>query len=223
MDTDFLMNNLIYPGWTARVAQGIIDREIKTKYNVMASVKTAAKFTLFDLLRKSGCVEISLGMESTNPKVISSIGKHFSLDELRTAVDKIYSAGIYPSLYVLFGHPDESTEGLDEQYEFLRNLKWCRLRPGFVIPYPGTPLYRRVEEEELWLDGYRNRFELMNGDNPVIRTSVDPERLVSERKRVLQLYFSEEYGQRFRKIAGTDNESLRANNDFKDWLKSMVC
>jgi len=219
MDSDFLMNDH-YNSWTTTIAEGILDRGIQIKYHVMSNIRSPIKFDNLDLLKESGCVEISLGMESSDSNVIRAMGKHFDRDEIDIAVNKVYNAGIFPSLYVLFGHPEESEEGLEEQYNFLKGINWCRLRSGFVIPYPGTALYRRVEQDNLWLNGYRNHFELMTGDRPVIRTSVNPERLVYERKRLLRLYFSDEYSRRFRKVA--DESDIRANKEFLRWLEPMV-
>ncbi len=94
-------------------------------------------------LAESGCVYLSLGLESLNQRVIDLMGKRTTVKQNYKAVENCIKAGINPGLNLIWGCPGDTIETLWEQVEFINKMNTgteCRtIRP--VTPYPGSALY----------------------------------------------------------------------------------
>lgn len=217
-DDDFLVN----ASWAQEIAQGIIKRYIDVKYYVMASVRSAAKFNSYDLLRESGCAEITLGVETTKQSILDSIGKGYELSILPYVANEISSHGIHFGLYFMMGYPEQTYEDLVSDFNFVKELPFSRIRPVFITPFPGTRFYSEVEEKNLWLDGYRNNWPMLNCDRPVVKSKATPEQLVEMRKKVVGLYLEEDYRRRMLDFIGNDAFSLKAFEEFQDNVSTFL-
>lgn len=95
------------------------------------------------VLAESGCVYLSLGMESLNQKVLDLMGKKTTVEQNLRAVENCVASGIDPGLNLIWGCPGDTVETLWQQVEFINKMSSgseCRtIRP--VTPYPGSPLY----------------------------------------------------------------------------------
>ncbi len=211
-DDDFLVN----ASWVQEIAQGIIRIGLDVKYYVMASVRSAAKFNSYDLLRRSGCAEITLGVETTKQSLLDSIGKGYELSTLPYVANEISSHGIHFGLYFMMGYPEQTYRDLVEDYNFVKELPFSRIRPVFIVPFPGTRFYSEVEEKNLWLNGYKNNWPMLNCDRPVIKSKATPEQLVEMRKKVMGLYLGEDYRLRMLDFIENDPLSLKAFEEFQD-------
>ncbi len=217
-DDDFLINS----SHAKAIAQGIIERNVKVAYQVMASVRSASKFNSYDLLKRSGCVEVTVGMETTSQNILDSIGKGYELQMLLPVANEITSHRIHLGLYYMLGFTEQAKEQLDHDYEFIKKIPFSRIRAVFVTPYPGTKLYWEVENNNLWLDGYRNNWPMMTNDQPVIKSKATPDELVQARKKVLSLYFSEAYVSRMKLMYEGNPASEKAFAEFNSFMKEVL-
>ena len=217
-DDDFLINE----DWCKSIAKEIIRKNIEIKYHVMGSVHSASKFSNYELLKKSGCCEITLGMETTNQRILDSIGKKYKISMLPPVANEITGHGIHLGLYYMLGYPEQTSEDLTHDLEFIKTIPFSRIRAVFLTPYPGTKLYEDIEKKNLWLDGYRNNWPMFTNDKPVIRTKATPEELVEARKDVLRLYFSEEYEERMHAMRNGDIKSKQAFEEFQSFLRAVI-
>ncbi len=217
-DNDFLINR----DWTKKLAEEIIDRNIRTNLHVMATVRSSSRFDNYKLLRNAGVREITIGMETTNQKLIDSMGKKYTISELPYIANKITSHGIHLGLYYMLGYPEQTQEDLEHDFNFIKKIPFSRIRAVFATPYPGTALYQRVERENLWLDGYRNDWSALTNDQPVIKIPVTPEKLIEARKRVLRLYFTDEYKQRMQAMCDGDTKSKQAFKEFQNFIQEVI-
>jgi radical SAM superfamily enzyme YgiQ (UPF0313 family) len=98
---------------------------------------------------KAGFFQILVGIESTNPKVLSKMNKGQNIDTL--SLDEkiliLQKAGIEVNCSFIFGNDDDTESVFDDLYEFTQ-------KNGIVIPQisplginPGTRLYERLNSE----------------------------------------------------------------------------
>jgi radical SAM superfamily enzyme YgiQ (UPF0313 family) len=106
---------IIYPKW--------IDRE------------------LVELMAQVGCREISLGFESGSGRMLRSLNKQFTPEEVRTISRMFADAGIFRRGFLLLGGPGETKDSVDESLAFSDslNLDALKITVGLRI-YPETPL-----------------------------------------------------------------------------------
>jgi radical SAM superfamily enzyme YgiQ (UPF0313 family) len=103
-----------------------------------------------DWLKKSGCHTIYIGAESGSQKILNRIKKGIRLEQIVSAVKRAKSVGLEVVLSFILGIPGETKEDISSTIDFA-----CKLDPDlaqFTIctPYPGTPMYEEVMENN-WL------------------------------------------------------------------------
>jgi len=213
-DDDFLVNG----NWVQKISEELVRRKVDVKYHVMASVRSSLRFNNYELLKRSGCAEITVGMETANPEILCEIGKGYELSMLPSVANEITGHGIHFGLYYMMGYPQQTEEELVKDYEFICTLPFSRIRASFITPFPGTRFFSEVESNDLWIDGYRNNWSLLTCDRPVVKSGVTPEKLVEARDKVIQLYLQAEYKNRMLGFIGDDSQSVKAFTEFQEYV-----
>lgn len=125
----------------------------------------ALKNCNYDILEKSGCKHLYIGIESGSDHILRSIKKGISLSETRDVVRDISRTGIVPHYNFMTGFPEELPEDLEATLAFIDEI--LEIDPRAYIsslhiatPYPGTP-YLFSAQEYGWkppgsLEGWAN-------------------------------------------------------------------
>ena len=100
---------------------------------------------LLPRLRKLGCFQIMLGIESAAPCVLDSYHKRFNLRRSEEAIRLIRDQGIMAMTNIMFGDWNDDAETLEASYRLVRRVSDF-LIVTITTPFPGTPYYRRMEE-----------------------------------------------------------------------------
>lgn len=95
---------------------------------------------LAELMFRSGCHSVMLGVESGDPKVFAGIHKGETLEEVSKGITTFKRAGIQVGGYFLIGLPGDC---MQSQYRSVDFVKKHGILAHFnmLIPYPGTPLW----------------------------------------------------------------------------------
>jgi anaerobic magnesium-protoporphyrin IX monomethyl ester cyclase len=105
----------------------------------------------YKLLRRAGCVEVQLGLESADPSVLRNMNKKADPDTYRTVIKNLLKAGINCSCYFIFGFPGESEETAQRTRDFIQSIE-CLEVEGVMrwsfYPYLLVPLSPIFEEEQ---------------------------------------------------------------------------
>lgn len=104
-------------------------------------------------LKKSGCYELFIGIESGSPKILSSINKTKKIETIVGNLSKVFEAGINMKGYFIYGFPDETIEDMDMTYQLALKLKEIAEANGVIFrtsvfqyrPYHGTQIYHDLE------------------------------------------------------------------------------
>lgn len=96
---------------------------------------------LIQIMKKSGCWYISLGLESGNAEVLKKIRKNISLEQVRIVVNQLNDAGIHTKGFFMIGYPYDTKETIRDTIEFAKSLPLGSVQFSYTIPYPGTELY----------------------------------------------------------------------------------
>jgi anaerobic magnesium-protoporphyrin IX monomethyl ester cyclase len=98
-------------------------------------------------LKLAGCRFISYGCESGSNRVLATIRKGISTDDVLQAVDLTRKVGISHKVNFIIGHPTERYEDALETMRFARRLRSSFVGFNNLIPYPGTDAYRMIETD----------------------------------------------------------------------------
>jgi radical SAM superfamily enzyme YgiQ (UPF0313 family) len=120
---------------------------VMTFYKVLSNVMLQ--------LKKSGCHELFIGIESGSPKILSSINKTKNVDVIIANLTKVFEAGINIKGYFIYGFPGETKEDMEMTFQLASKLKKIADENGVNFrtsvfqyrPYHGTQIYHDLEEK----------------------------------------------------------------------------
>ncbi|MBL8291817.1 MAG: B12-binding domain-containing radical SAM protein [Bryobacterales bacterium] len=116
-------------------------------------------------MRRAGCTQIAVGVESGSPKILRQIGKGTTVSSIRNCIRWAKDAGIAVRAYFILGMPEETVADLELTEQFADELDVDEYGFTILCPYPGTQMYDpRVHEPLLshMTDEYSNDFWATN-------------------------------------------------------------
>lgn len=105
---------------------------------------------LADLMHKSGCQIVMLGVESADPNVMKGVNKGESLVAIEKGIRIFQQAGIDVGGYFIIGLPGDSLQSQKTSIEFAKRMG-ISAHFNMLIPYPGTELWGWAEENAHFL------------------------------------------------------------------------
>jgi len=137
---------------------------LKIRWVSQASINAAHDEEFLRLIKASGCQGLLIGFETLNPENLKRMRKSFNMMKggYEKALENLRRHEI--RLYVTFilGYDEDNGDTLRETLEFAQRHKFYIVAFNHLTPFPGTPLYSRLEKEgrllydRWWLDpGYR--------------------------------------------------------------------
>lgn len=125
------------------------NRVINEKIGIAWGCHTKANLVtedLIKLMKKAGCFNISLGVESGSETTLKYIKKEINLDDVRRASKILNKLNINWNAYFIVGFPEETEEEILQTWNFMKEIKPNRLFLSVFSPFPGTELYDKVEK-----------------------------------------------------------------------------
>jgi radical SAM superfamily enzyme YgiQ (UPF0313 family) len=101
---------------------------------------------LVEKMAQSGCVEVSLGMESGSDTILRKMNKQYRTADVTHASDLLKTSGIRRMGFLLLGSPGETRQTVLESLEFVDSLalEMVKVTIGIRI-YPDTELARHAK------------------------------------------------------------------------------
>jgi len=128
------------------IAEKLIESGLKIQYSVNDRLGNFDK-SLSELLRRSGCFEVRVGVEACDPKVQEFLNKKLDIDKGIEQLKIIKDAGMLLYLYFTPGVPGETRESLDMNARFISDVDADSVTAGPLWIMPGSPLYYRYKKE----------------------------------------------------------------------------
>lgn len=166
---------------------------LKIKWTSQASLAVANDDALLQAMKKSGCQVLLIGFESLDKKNLDQMNKswNYKLGERDGLVRKMHKAGIGIYATFVFGFDADAEETFEDTIRFAMKHKFFFAAFNHLLPFPGTPLYKRLKNpdrllyEKWWLkEGYRY------GDIPFRPLNMPPEKLKEQCAAVRRKFFS---------------------------------
>lgn len=144
---------------TSKHIQFAIDvfKPFSFQWRSMAHIQTFAKTTEAEMvdLRKSGCNELFIGVESGSPKILKSINKTHRVDQIENRLYQLLKAGIGIKAYFIYGFPNETEDDMQLTYMLAKKLYDYAIKVNTPFrtsvfqyrPYHGTAIYNALMEE----------------------------------------------------------------------------
>ncbi len=136
------------------------------------------------MMKEAGCVQVDIGVESGSPKVLKAIQKGETVEQIKKAFAVLHRVGISPMATFLVGCPEETMEDVEMTKLLLKEIKPSFAEFFYLIPYPGSELYRQAVEHNWIVDNsYEGRGMV---DRPVLKINFS----LDEQREIRRQYFN---------------------------------
>ena len=117
-------------------------------WSSQATIQAAQDEDLLEAAARSGCKQLFLGLESVSQSSMEEVSKRFNrVEEYARAIDRIHAYGIAVQAGIVFGFDHDSPAIFGDTLDFLEQSGVQNATFNILTPYPGTPLFRRLESQ----------------------------------------------------------------------------
>lgn len=123
---------------------------LKRKWAGQGTLSLAKNPELLKALKDSGCEVILIGFESLNEENLNQMNKSFNyaLGERDELVKRIHDAGIGIYATFVFGYDNDDEKTVEDALKFAQKHNFYTAAFNHLLPFPNTPLYNRLKEED---------------------------------------------------------------------------
>lgn len=128
----------------------LIKHKIQKRWiaNGTTNVLNKVNDDFLDLARKSGCVEWFVGFESVSQAALNGIKKtQNKVEDFKRMIKRVHSHGMSVQGGIIFGFDEDTPDIFDITLEKMHELEMDVVEINILTPYPGTPLFDRIEKE----------------------------------------------------------------------------
>ncbi len=130
-----------------RHVEGFCNEIIKRnrKYTWCAYSRVDTNPDILKLMYDTGCRMLEFGVETGSQKVLDSIKKGITVDEIRQGFDNAKRAGMKTKAFFMVGLPAEGPMELKESIELAKEINPHYLWLSIFLPLPGSEIYENIE------------------------------------------------------------------------------
>ncbi|MEM7397002.1 MAG: radical SAM protein, partial [Verrucomicrobiota bacterium] len=151
-------NTVSHPRWAKELYTAL--KPLKIRWVSQASITLTHDEELLRLMKESGCQGVLIGFESLNPDNLAGMNKKFNMTRggYEPALARLNKYGIRLYATFMFGYGHDDLASFPATIEFCIRHRIFMAAFNHLTPFPGTPLYQRLEEEgrlfydKWWLD-----------------------------------------------------------------------
>jgi radical SAM superfamily enzyme YgiQ (UPF0313 family) len=144
--------------------QRLLEECIQVQWMVMTRVSTL-EYMDAELLRRAGCLEVALGLESADAQILRNMNKKSDPTKYRPVIRKLLASGINCTCYFLFGFPGETDDTALGTREFIKSIEFPEL-DGLLswdlylfFLSPLSPIYEIQMREKYGLRGFLDQWK----------------------------------------------------------------
>jgi radical SAM superfamily enzyme YgiQ (UPF0313 family) len=124
----------------------------KVRWFTETDVSVAEDDELLGLMRDSGCAQVLIGFESPSRVALDGMEERTNwkakqLDRYARAIARIQDRGITVNGCFILGLEGTDTGSFDDVWNFVRASGLYEVQITIMTPFPGTPLYTRLQAE----------------------------------------------------------------------------
>jgi len=202
--------------WLERFCQGMIDRGYNRKVKLGCNMKFGAlDQDQYHLMKEAGFRYLLFGLESAKQETLDRLNKGIKVSDIAEGCKMVKRAGLEPHLTIMVGYPWETKEDVMATIELAKNLfnkgYADTLQATIVIPYPGTPLFRYCQENNLLSTQDWDDYDMRKA---VMKTALTDENIKEASQQLYKAFFTPRYV--FRRLT-----SIRNLNDLRFIIRGL--
>ena len=132
-------------------AVGKLDRPISYSVSTRFDVLSRMDDSLLQDLKKSGCRNMGIGLESGSDRILKVIGKNCTVQLIEEGLERLRVVGIYPSTAIMVGQYTETIDDVKASLSLMQrtaqNNPYLNYAFTLVTPFPGSKLHKLIFEK----------------------------------------------------------------------------
>ena len=117
-------------------------------WSSQASIHAGRDEAFLEAAARSGCKQVFLGLESISQSSMSEVKKGFNrVDEYSRIIQHIHAHGIAVQAGIVFGFDHDTPQIFKDTLDFLEDAGVQNATFNILTPFPGTPLFQKLEVE----------------------------------------------------------------------------
>uniref|UniRef100_A0A7C5EN34 B12-binding domain-containing radical SAM protein n=1 Tax=Desulfobacca acetoxidans TaxID=60893 RepID=A0A7C5EN34_9BACT len=125
----------------------LLQEGLKLEWSAQVRVEAARDPELLDLMAKSGCYTVFVGLESINPATLKAYNKGQSVEHIKECVINFHKYGIRVHGMFVFGSEEDHYQVIRDTVTFSRQLDLDSLQYLILTPVPGTKVFAELEKQ----------------------------------------------------------------------------
>jgi len=94
------------------------------------------------LLKRIGCIEVQMGVESADEKVLKLMNKPMDLEKIKEAIKRVKSYGIIAKVFLIAGLPGETWKSVEKTKQFIRDTQPDKCPATLFMPFPVCDIWK---------------------------------------------------------------------------------
>jgi len=136
------------------ICNRILERGIKINWECSGRIDRITEEMLIKM-KEAGCKKIYYGVESGSKKMLETIEKKITREQIKKTIDITNKVGLAYGAYLMVGNPGETWETVKESNEFLQKLDNLKINSiGKLEIYPNTKIYEIAKKQGIIEDSY---------------------------------------------------------------------
>jgi radical SAM superfamily enzyme YgiQ (UPF0313 family) len=134
------------PGWIEEFATELQALDAVTPFKMQSRVDLITPATA-DALRRAGCTEVWMGVESGSQKILDAMDKGTRVEQTVKARSNLRQNGIRACYFLQFGYPGESWDEIKKTLNLVDKTRPDDVGVSVSYPLPGTLFFARVSAQ----------------------------------------------------------------------------
>lgn len=132
---------------TKELLRTMIDKKLTPNWTAQVRVEIARDPELLDLMKKSGCHTVYIGLESVNPATLKAYNKKQSVEDITACIKALHKKGIRIHGMFVFGCDHDTVDTIAETVQYAKKNDLDSVQFLILTPLPGTQCYRDLDKE----------------------------------------------------------------------------
>jgi len=181
-DDQFLIKN----DRVVSICEGFLKAGWGISWCCSGRVNSVDDLELLRLMKRSGCWQISYGIESGNQEILDFSKKGITIDQIETAVRLTNEAGILNKGYFIFGLPHETEDTMENTINLAKRIPLEDMSVFIMTPFPGSKVYD-VAEQHGTIDVDFERMNLL--EVVYVPNGLSKEKLLHYQRRFMKEFY----------------------------------
>jgi p-methyltransferase len=108
----------------------------------------------FDLMQKSGCRGVFLGIESGDQEMLDNMNKKVKVEQYKTGIRKLHECGIFTFVSIIIGFPGETEKSVQNTITFMEETQPTFFKTELYFHADHVPIHKQASKYSLKGKGY---------------------------------------------------------------------